>query len=376
MSFLQPKIIPRGYIATTNNKTIPRKRLNSISEISLQPALPNLPRPYVKRARIDPFEQHYVTPLLRMFDEEEEAENEKNKLISDEQKSKLKEVLNDVHNSSIANSIRDSVKRTFLQPIDTLYDLVTLPADLVHALERTTNTDNDTARLLKAEEKDESIIGQNEKDKKIKQTIDDISRYINIFGGIPKRTIRRLNALKNEYFDDDVDVSSDLQAWNKEEENEEKDHTARELQGLITSKFQQKGYKERMDATKSLQSLLRARKEQKERDPLSQAQGLIKYANTYRKSKFIVSKIFQDVRNFLKENPEPKPEEITPEMHEKLLLYTKYRPCFPNVQPLVYRGEESYQDGFYKYYPETKRLRIMYGTTLENTIPFEYQYYI
>ena len=93
MSFLQPKIIPRGYIATTSNRTTPQKRLNSISEISLKPALPNLPRPYVKRANIDPFEQHYVTPFIRMFDEEE-AEKAKNRTLTDEQKAAAKYSMN------------------------------------------------------------------------------------------------------------------------------------------------------------------------------------------------------------------------------------------------------------------------------------------
>ncbi len=266
MSFLQQKIIPRGYIAA------PPKRLNSISEIGLKPALPNLPRPYVKRANIDPFEQHYVTPFIRMFDEEE-AEKAKNKAKTDEQKAAAK--------YSIGNRIANATDN----PLETLYNLVTLPTEITHALERKINTGNETARELKviaAEDEDEENANyQDEKDKEIRQTVDEISTFVRRTGGLPKWGIRKLQAIKEKYFPTDVDVSSDLQAWNKEEEERrlQREAASQQMQGLITSKFQQKGYKERMDATKSVQSLLKAQEVQKEQERQQEAtkalQGLL-----------------------------------------------------------------------------------------------------
>lgn len=258
MSFLQQKIIPRGYIAA------PPKRLNSISEIGLKPALPNLPRPYVKRANIDPFEQHYVTPFIRMFDEEE-AEKAKNKAKTDEQKAAAK--------YSIGNRIANATDN----PLETLYNLVTLPTEITHALERKINTGNETARELKviaAEDEDEENANyQDEKDKVIRQTVDEISTFVRRTGGLPKWGIRKLQALKEKYFPTDVDVSSDLQAWNKEEEERrlQREAASQQMQGLITSKFQQKGYKERMDATESVQTLLKAQAVQKEQERQQEA---------------------------------------------------------------------------------------------------------
>lgn len=290
MSFLQPKIIPRGYIASTSNRTTPRKRLSSVSEISLKPALPTLPRPYVKRANIDPFEQHYVTPFLRMFDEEE-AENAKNRLITDEQKSTLRLLAEAAASSELGRRIVYGARRTYEHPVESLYDLVTLPADIVHALETKINTGNETGRAIKLlqteEEQEENANYQDEKDKEIRQTVDDISTFVRRTGGLPTWGIRKLKQLKKKYFDeDDVDVSSDLQAWNKEEEEErrlQREAASQQMQGLITSNFQQKGYKERMDATKSLQSLLKAQKVQKEQERQQEAtkalQGLLRGVN-------------------------------------------------------------------------------------------------
>ena len=277
MSFLRPKIIPRGFIATTSNRTTPRKRLSSVSEISLKPALPTLPRPYVKRANIDPFEQHYVTPFLRMFDEEE-AENAKNRLITDEQKSTLKILAEAAASSELGRRIVYGARRTSEQPVESLYDLVTLPADIAHALETKINTGNETGRLLQTEE---NAIEQNEKDKEIRQTVDDISTFVRRTGGLPTWGIRKLKQLKKKYFDDDdVDVSSNIQAWNKEEERLQQETATQQLQGLLTSKYQQKGYKERMEATKSLQSLLKAQEVQKEQEKQQEAaealQGLLR----------------------------------------------------------------------------------------------------
>lgn len=404
MSFLQPKIIPRGYIATNSNKTIPGKRLNSVSEISLKPALPNLPRPYVKRANIDPFEQHYVTPLLRMIDEEE-AENAKNKLISDEQKSTLKQLADAAASSEIGRRIVYSAQRTFTQPLESLYDLVTLPADVVHWLDSKTNTGNESGRLLKAlQEEEEGIIdpyeiqvltGDEEEDKEIRQTLDDISTFVRKTGGLPTWGIRKLKMLKKKFFgDDDVDVSSDLQAWNEEEEKEEKkNHAARQLQGLLTSKYQQKGYKERMDATKTLQSLLKAQEVQKEQERLQEAtnelQTLLRGKKrsllrgekrslplddndgdddippVVKKSRFDISnldpkQIIRDVRTFFQDNPNPI--RIPEEMHAKLEMYLKNRKRNPNLPSIVYRdSEEATKDGYYQYNPTSRKLIVFPG---------------
>lgn len=273
MSFLQPKIIPRGYIAT------PRKRLNSISEIGLKPALPNLPRPYVKRANIDPFEQHYVTPFIRMFDEEE-AEKAKNRTLTEEQKAAAK--------YSIGNRIANATDH----PLETLYNLVTLPTEITHALERKINTGNETARELKviaAEDEDEENANyQDEKDKEISQIVDEISTFVRRTGGLPKWGIRKLQALKNKYFggDDDVDVSSNLQAWNAEEERLQQEKALQQMQAQINSMFQQRGYEKRMDATKSVQALFKARAVQKEQERQQEAtealQGLLHGVNPQR----------------------------------------------------------------------------------------------
>lgn len=406
MSFLQPKIIPRGYIATTGNKTTPRKRLNSVSEISLKPSLPNLPRPYVKRAIIDPFEQHYVTPFIHMFDEEEaeEAEkNEQNKLIADEQKSKLKQIAEAAASSEIGRRIVYGARRTFEHPVQSLYDLVTLPADVIHALEGKINTDNEIGRvLLQAEEEERNAVDQNEKDKAIRQTLDDISTFVKKTGGLPTWGVRKLKKLKQKYFaDDDVDVSSDLQAWNQEEKDQLVREPTQQLQGFLTSKYQQKGYMERMEATKSLQSLLKSRKVEKEYeqqqetakkllDSLHEAllrtqeaekeyeskrglkrlsphdDGEVSSQPVLKKSHLAETNLAEpnleenkkDIRDFL--HQDDVPENVSPQMHTKLLLYLAnkkgYKPFF------VYKDKyNSASDGVYAYNPETKALVVYPG---------------
>ena len=341
MSFLQPKIIPRGYIATTSNKTTPRKRLNSISEISLKPSLPNLLRPYVKRAKIDPFEQHYVTPFLRMFDEEEEE-----------------------------NAIKQ----------------------------------NENA--IEQNEKDK------EKDKEIRQTIDDISTFVRRAGGLPTWGVRKLRRLKKKYFpDDDVNVSSDLEAWNEEEKDRlERERATHQVQGLLTSMYQQKGYDERMDATENLQALLKAQKQEviKERKrprrddddddddddvvfehphppvlkksrtrdvfttapsfnlDLNQIEQQEQQSRNKNSSKWQITK---DILKFLNdyEQLSQNPEDIPDEIHEKLSKYlmekqrmSKELIRYPTI---LYKSQNNpLADGYYIYNPTTRDLFVLPGT--------------
>lgn len=183
MSFLEREIIQKGYIAK------PKKRLNSVSDINIEPVAKRV-KIQPKRALVNPFEQHYVTPFLRMFDEEEEENKEK----LQKQKSILKTLAESIKNSALAQKIVKTARnayehpatqkvieltqrmyehpidtlqevndalanttvgkaveaginetgrridygftRTIEHPLDTVYDFITLPADAIHAVIR------------------------------------------------------------------------------------------------------------------------------------------------------------------------------------------------------------------------------------------------
>ena len=375
MSFLQPKIIPRGYIATSGNKTIPRKRLNSVSEISLKPALPNLPRPYVKRATIDPFEQHYVTPFIRMFDEEEaeEAEkNEQNKLITDKQKSILKQIADAATavaksrvgqiadaaaaaaSSDVGRRIIYGVQRTFTQPLQTIYDFATLPADAVHAIRAAINTGNESASAIKLEAEqnrlEENTTEQNEQGKENGKVLT----------------------------------------------SQEEEAALRQLKGFITSMYQQKGYLKRMEETKTVQTLLKSQEEEAATiqflDSLQKAEkkrenerrklkrprdddddeALILEEPDLKKSHFDASYVFEpnlekirgDIGPFLHQKNLPLSGEVKdPEMHLKLLFHIadKFNRDVPTPYFIWQDAENRLGYGVYAYNPIKRRLVVFPG---------------
>ena len=266
MSFLQREIIPTGYIA------IQPKRLNSVSSIAISPSTVNNtpPQPPVKRAIINPFEQLYVTPFLKMFDAEEREEEAQKQQQQQQQQKEYKStydlVLNDLMNSKIGKRLLYGLDRTFNHTAESFVDLVTLPAKMFP------QNSTETAKFLKTEiARDDELIptsSTTDVDENPANTLsNERAEKIRNFGlktaGLPTTFIRQLSRrIKKD--SDDVDVSSFLQGLNQEEENErllqsknKTNEASQQIQGLIRSKNVEKGYKERMDATKFIQAQIR-----------------------------------------------------------------------------------------------------------------------
>lgn len=266
MSFLNREVVSRGYIAT------PHKRLNSISDISIAPSTKK-PK-YVQRQHVNPFEKYYVSPFLRMMRKEEEDEE----VDPIEQKSKLRQLAEAATNSEIGKKIIETARKAYEHPIDTLYNVVTLPADAIQMLDRKINSgSNDVAKILKsleetgkmppvkdgeyiivADPNDDDDDKEEEEEKERSYLYDIVSKL----GAIPAWASDQVKKLVQNWYDKQQIASA-----------------TQELQGLLTSKYVQKGYKERMESTKALQSLLKAEQVQKEQEKQKQSteelQGLL-----------------------------------------------------------------------------------------------------
>lgn len=408
MSFLNRVIIKRGYLGT------PHKRLNSISDISIEPIAKK--SRIVYRTDVNPFEQHYVTPLLRMIEaeereaEERQEEEAKNKLITDEQKSTLKRIAEAAASSNIGKRYMYAVRRTQEQPLDSLYDLVTLPADIINAVDTKFKSDNETGRLLKQlQQRDDSVrasidellddqnTDDSQDDTEVRTILNSMREYISSVGKIPAWTIRQLRRLKNKYSRND---SSDmLQDENRHEDDATKD--IQNMQALYRSKYQEDGYKKRMDATKSLQALLKSQEVQKEYERQQKAaetsQGFliskkqrkqdeeekqdeaVKYvqaaldkihSNRLQKptkiaQTLLVSKkqrdlyrIERDIAEFLKRHPDPRDLPLPDYIQEAVELFLKNKktpdPTFPFNHPIEALS------GYYEYDPKNKRIFPIY----------------
>ena len=249
MSFLKREFIPRGYIAHQ-----PKKRLNSISNISIQPSK--------RRELVNPFKLRYEDPYLKIINEEEEAEAEEKQ----NSPSTMRKIL-----KGLASAAQSTV------------NFLTLPARMVSPLDTQFNSainngETPTGKLIQSEEEQKSKLDDDD-DNDVDDTSLRATQYLyQKASDAGATTLKSLKRLKGRWYgtakrreraqkqkDDEIVSAEDILRI-EEEENErqqlQREQRAQELQAILRGEFVEKDYQQKMEQTKNLQALLRSHQQQ------------------------------------------------------------------------------------------------------------------
>ena len=148
MSFLKQEIIQKGYLKNQ------KKLLNSISQIGVEPAPKK--RRYNYKQIINPFERKYVTPFLKLVNDDDDDDDNKNKQKKDLNQQPQNYRASDEPNNSMP------LLRMSVEPLE-----LTTMNDIV----------KDTANQV-AEKTAEKVVEEQEKQEEIKHKTEEIEREV------------------------------------------------------------------------------------------------------------------------------------------------------------------------------------------------------